>query len=55
MEGKCGICGDPYDGPWEHQAPGGMFANGNIVGEYQQVKLLGRTKVLLHLTKNYGK
>merc|ERR1719289_106097 len=36
MEGRCGICGDPYDGPLEHQAPGGKFANGNIVANYLQ-------------------
>jgi len=36
MGGKCGICGDPYDGPWPHQAPGGMFANGNIVATYEE-------------------
>ena len=34
---KCGICGDPYDGPYEHEAPGGQYANGNIVREYEQV------------------
>merc|ERR1712168_10883 len=36
MDGKCGICGDPYDGPWDHQAPGGIFANGNIVDHYKE-------------------
>jgi len=36
MGGKCGVCGDPYDGPWPHQAPGGMYANGNIVATYKQ-------------------
>merc|ERR1712002_1001022 len=36
MGGKCGICGDPYDGPWEHEAPGGKYANGNIVATYTQ-------------------
>merc|ERR1712183_576145 len=36
MGGKCGICGDPYDGPWPHQAPGGKYANGNIVAQYSQ-------------------
>merc|ERR1719175_240167 len=36
MEGRCGICGDPYDGPLEHEAPGGKFANGNIVANYLQ-------------------
>lgn len=35
MDGKCGICGDPYDAnPKEHEAPGGRFANGIIVADY---------------------
>ena len=34
---KCGICGDPFDGPYEHEAPDGQYANGNIVREYEQV------------------
>eukprot|EP00095_Tigriopus_kingsejongensis_P000887 maker-scaffold409_size180341-snap-gene-0.25 protein:Tk00887 transcript:maker-scaffold409_size180341-snap-gene-0.25-mRNA-1 annotation:"hypothetical protein DAPPUDRAFT_317372" len=33
--GLCGICGDPYEGPFEHQAPGGVYASGIIVEEYQ--------------------
>merc|ERR1711963_100333 len=34
--GKCGIRGDRYDSPVkEHEAPGGRFANGIIVREYQ--------------------
>ena len=37
MGGKCGICGDPYDGPLLHQAPGGEYANGNIVAQYSEV------------------
>ena len=24
-DGKCGICGDPYQGPYEHEA-GGLYA-----------------------------
>merc|ERR1712098_241971 len=36
MGGKCGICGDPYDGPWPHEAPGGRYANGHITKEYKQ-------------------
>jgi len=36
MGGLCGICGDPYDGPLDHQAPGGVYANGNIVADYTQ-------------------
>merc|ERR1712080_618150 len=35
MGGKCGICGDPYDGPWPHEV-GGEYANGHIVAEYKQ-------------------
>ena len=29
---KCGICGDPYNGPKPHEAPGGKYANG-IIGK----------------------
>ena len=37
MGGKCGVCGDPWDAsPRQHEAPGGMFANGNIVASYKQ-------------------
>merc|ERR1712112_24669 len=37
MGGKCGVCGDPWDAnPREHEAPGGIYANGNIVAEYKQ-------------------
>ncbi|TRY70449.1 hypothetical protein TCAL_02381 [Tigriopus californicus] len=35
MEGKCGICGDPWDGPRDHEAPDGVFANGLITRTYQ--------------------
>ena len=36
MNGKCGICGDPYDAePKDHEAPNGKYANGIIVNEYQ--------------------
>eukprot|EP00092_Neocalanus_flemingeri_P005351 GFUD01005765.1.p1 GENE.GFUD01005765.1~~GFUD01005765.1.p1 ORF type:complete len:328 (-),score=66.88 GFUD01005765.1:130-1092(-) len=34
--GKCGVCGDAYNDPVkEHEAPGGRFATGIIVREYQ--------------------
>jgi len=34
--GKCGICGDAWDAnPRQHEAPGGKFANGIIVRNYQ--------------------
>lgn len=31
--GKCGVCGDPWDGPWENE-PGGKYALGIIVRKY---------------------
>ena len=33
--GKCGVCGDPYDGVREHEA-GGKYATGTITGHYSQ-------------------
>ncbi|TRY71022.1 hypothetical protein TCAL_10831 [Tigriopus californicus] len=33
--GLCGICGDPYDGPYPHEAPGGPYASGIIVEDYK--------------------
>ena len=37
--GRCGICGDPWHViPREHEAPGGIFANGIIGRTYQQVR-----------------
>ena len=33
--GKCGICGDPYQGPRDHEA-GGKYASGVIVKTYRQ-------------------
>jgi len=50
MGGKCGVCGDPYDGPWPHQAPGGVFANGNIVAEYSEGS---KIEVAVQLTTNH--
>ena len=32
--GKCGICGDPWNGEREHEA-GGKYAQGTIVKHYQ--------------------
>lgn len=32
-KGKCGVCGDPWDGPRENEA-GGKYATGTIVGNY---------------------
>jgi len=50
MGGKCGICGDPYDGPWPHQAPGGLYANGNIVAQYAQGSVID---VAVEVTTNH--
>ena len=32
--GKCGVCGDPYQGPGEH-AQGGKYATGKIARVYR--------------------
>merc|ERR1712080_429830 len=50
MGGKWGICGDPFDGPWPHEAPGGEFANGNIVATYTQGETV---KVSIEITANH--
>ena len=35
MDGKCGICGDPWDeNPRAHET-GGLYANGIIVRNYR--------------------
>ena len=34
--GKCGICGDPWNGPKENEAPGGIYATGTIVAQYTE-------------------
>ena len=49
LGGACGICGDPYDAcPREHEA-GGSFANGIIIGTYEQGGVL---TVSIQLTGN---
>jgi len=36
INGRCGICGDPWDAnPREHEAPNGKYANGIITRNYQ--------------------
>ncbi|KAK2176358.1 hypothetical protein NP493_667g01018 [Ridgeia piscesae] len=35
MKGKCGVCGDPYDGNRKHEA-GGEYAKGIIVRNYKK-------------------
>ncbi|XP_041377309.1 uncharacterized protein LOC121389725 [Gigantopelta aegis] len=34
--GKCGVCGDPYWGPWENQPPFGKYATGTISRCYKR-------------------
>ena len=41
MEGKCGICGDPWDAdPRQHESPGGAFANGLITRVYRPGQII---------------
>ena len=49
--GKCGVCGDPYDGKRENEA-GGKYATGTIVATYNAgdviavtVEITGRYKM----------
>ena len=38
INGKCGICGDPWgQSPRAHEAPGGIYATGIIGKSYRQV------------------
>ena len=51
MNGKCGICGDPYDAqPKDHEAPNGLYANGIIVNEYQSGSVID---VTVQVTANH--
>ncbi|KAL8558281.1 hypothetical protein ACOMHN_063975 [Nucella lapillus] len=47
--GKCGICGDPYQGPRENEA-GGKFATGTITRKYQQGQII---LVTVQVTANH--
>ena len=47
--GKCGICGDPWQGPRDHEA-GGKYAGEVIVANYLQGQTID---VLVHLTSKY--
>ena len=48
--GKCGVCGDPFDGKRDHEA-GGKFARGIIVKRYQPGKAI---KVVVEITAPHG-
>lgn len=39
MKGKCGVCGDPYDGNRTHEA-GGAYAKGIIVRHYKRGSII---------------
>lgn len=47
--GKCGVCGDPYDGARENEV-GGKYANGIIVRNYTMGQLM---KARVDLTANH--
>jgi len=47
--GRCGVCGDPYQGPREHEA-GGKYASGTIVRTYQTGQVI---PVYVQLTANH--
>ena len=47
--GKCGICGDRYDGPRDNEV-GGKYANGIIVRKYSSGETI---KVTVHITANH--
>ena len=38
-KGKCGICGDPWDGARENETPG-KYATGTIVATYNQGQVI---------------
>ena len=51
VEGRCGICGDPWDAEVrQHEAPGGKFATGVVVREYQPGQVIPVTS---HITANH--
>ncbi|XP_064596544.1 uncharacterized protein LOC135463156 [Liolophura sinensis] len=50
LEGKCGLCGDPFDGPRENEA-GGKFANGIITRTYEQGEII---EIVVNLTATHG-
>ena len=48
-DGRCGVCGDPWDGAREHEA-GGKFANGIITWIYEQGSIM---KVVVQITASH--
>ncbi|XP_068617830.1 uncharacterized protein [Battus philenor] len=54
MNGKCGICGDPYDQrqPRSHEL-GGVFGDGVIVAEYKSGQVISTTVELTAYHRGY--
>ncbi len=50
QHGKCGLCGDPYQGPRDNEA-GGMYATDVIVGQYGEGDVMG---VDVQITANHN-
>lgn len=48
--GKCGVCGDPWQGPRDNEA-GGKYASGVIVRKYRRGRIF---PVIIELTANHG-
>ncbi|CAL1534238.1 unnamed protein product [Lymnaea stagnalis] len=48
-KGRCGLCGDPYDGPREQEA-GGKYATGTIARTYRQGDVI---PVAVQLTQSH--
>ena len=47
--GKCGVCGDRFDGPRDNEI-GGKYANGIIVRKYKPGATID---VTVHITANH--
>ena len=48
--GRCGLCGDPHNGPRDHEV-GGEFATGQIVATYRSGQ---EVQVSVEVTANHG-
>ncbi|XP_053382635.1 uncharacterized protein LOC128549609 isoform X2 [Mercenaria mercenaria] len=49
-QGRCGVCGDPYQGPRENEA-GGKYATGTIVRHYREGQQI---TVVIDMTVGHG-
>jgi hypothetical protein len=48
--GKCGVCGDRYDGERENEAPNGKYATGTLVAKYDAGQMI---EIKVHITANH--